>query len=129
MKIISDPYFNNGAILADTIRSIYITKNGDRQAVRVAYDGGSWSDSYDSAEQAIETKDRLIKKWKGGVNMFEEIKETASKFLQENRMLIAWIAVLFLADHFFFGGQFRQRLQAVVEKVITGVEKKVEAIK
>ncbi len=61
--------------------------------------------------------------------MFSEIKDTAQKFLQENRMLIAWIAVLFLADHFFFDGKFRQRLNDIVEKLIGSVERKIAEAK
>lgn len=39
------------------------------------------------------------------------------------------IAVLFLADHFFFAGKFRQRLHGLVDKMLGKAEQRIEAIK
>ena len=62
-------------------------------------------------------------------NMLQEIKSTVSDFIKENKTLITWIAVLFLADHFFFGGKFRERLHRLIEGLISKVEKKAEDVK
>lgn len=130
MRIIKDDFFNHGGMNSSLVRSIYCHPvEGNRWQVRVDYNDGYWHDEFTTESQAIAVRDRLISKWEGESNMFSEIKETATKFLQENRMLLAWIAVLFLADHFFFNGQFRQRLQGMVEKLIGGVEKKIEEFK
>lgn len=48
-------------------------------------------------------------------------------FMHDNRNVIYWLAVGFLVDHFFFGGTFRDRLKACVEKMIGKVEKQIAA--
>lgn len=87
------------------------------------------SDDYKNKLEAEIVLNSSIKKRKGEKQMVKGIKDTIGKFLEENKMFITWIAVLFLADHFFFGGKFRERLYSMVEKVIGKIEKKAEEIK
>lgn len=58
--------------------------------------------------------------------MFNTIKNTFNQFLEENKMIIVWIAVLILADHFLLKGKYRVELQNIVQKIISKIEKKLE---
>ena len=72
---------------------------------------------------------QVAAKKKGWVRrMFDSIKEAIGSFFKENQSIILWIAVLFLADHFFFAGKFRARLHALVEGMIAKVETKVQGV-
>ena len=58
--------------------------------------------------------------------MFQEIVSDVRSFFHQNRFVIYTVAVVFLADHFFFKGQFRDRLRATIEKMVCRCEKKIE---
>jgi hypothetical protein len=60
--------------------------------------------------------------------VFQDIKLGLHKFFNENQNLIIWIAVIFLADHFFFGGKFKEKLHGMIDKGIAKAEKKIEAL-
>ena len=62
---------------------------------------------------------------KGKKSMFTEAKEAIGEFLKEYKTIILWVATLFLVDHFFFNGKFRDRLNSMIDKLIGKVEKKV----
>ena len=64
---------------------------------------------------------------KGHSNMLKDITTDMKAFMHDNRNVLYWLAVAFLADHFFFGGAFRARLNSLVEKMIGRVEKQIEA--
>lgn len=110
-------------------RSFKYDSNPDRW---VAERGGSKS-LYISAEQARAAVEQGICGRDGTIehsprtNMLKEITTDAKAFIHDNRNIIYWLALAFLADHFFFGGAFRQRLNALVEKMIGRVEKQLEA--
>ena len=59
--------------------------------------------------------------------MVNDIAADVKSFIHDNRNIIYWLALAFLVDHFFLGGAFRQRLNALVEKMIGRVEKQIEA--
>ena len=58
--------------------------------------------------------------------MFKEIANDTKDFVKENRVIIYWVAVLFLADHFFFKGAFKDRLHAMVQKMLGKMETHIE---
>lgn len=66
-----------------------------------------------------------IRTQKGG-KMFKEMKGAVSGWVNENKNMIVWIAVLFLADHFLFEGKFKKRLQGVVESILGKIEKGID---
>ena len=81
--------------------------------------------SYGTATQAQQSQPPK----KGWVRtMFDGVKAAVSEFFTEYRTVILWMATLFLLDHFFFAGKFRQRLYDMVEKMITKVESKVAGV-
>ena len=122
--------FINGIMPRDRIKRIYYYKYNDKWKVYVDYGDGNWSSTYDTEEEAIKKRDILIAKYKqGGITMVQEIKTTIEDFFKDNKSLITWIAILFLADHFFFYGKFRSRLHGMVDNIINKTEKKIEAIK
>jgi hypothetical protein len=92
---------------------------------------GDYSGLYVSLEQAkdaVERKDgRLTEETPQRKNMLKDITTDAKVFIHENRNVIYWLALAFLVDHFFFSGAFRQRLNALVERMIGRVEKQLEA--
>lgn len=56
--------------------------------------------------------------------VFEDVKG----FVKEHRNIIYIAAFILLVDHFFLGGKLVDRIKGIVEKLLTGVEKKVSAI-
>ena len=59
-------------------------------------------------------------------NVMKELLDGFKKFITENRTIIYWLAVAFLADHFFFKGAFREKLHQLVTKIIGRVEKQID---
>ena len=57
--------------------------------------------------------------------MFKEMVSDVRGFVHENRFVIYTIAVVFLVDHFFFKGTFRERLRATIEKLVCKCEEKI----
>ena len=98
------------------------------------YDLGSSPDLYDSHESAKRSVEKRLQEMEdksdetpGRTSMLKEIATDTKAFIHENRNFIYWLALAFLADHFFFNGAFRQRLNALVEKMIGKVEKQLES--
>lgn len=58
--------------------------------------------------------------------MFKEMVNDVRGFFHENRFVIYTIALIFLADHFFFKGQFRERIRSTMEKMLCRCEDKVQ---
>lgn len=79
---------------------------------------------FKTEDQAMAEAERIFTN-KG--NSMKEILQDAKGFIHDNRNVIYWVALAFLADHFFFNGAFRDRLNALVEKMIGRVEKQLEA--
>lgn len=109
-------------------RSFKYDSNPDRW---MAERGGAKS-LYISAEQARAAVEQGLCGRAGTIThspritMLKDISADVKGFISENRNIIYWLALAFLADHFFFGGAFRQRLNALVERMIGRVEKQLE---
>lgn len=65
----------------------------------------------------------------GGSSKVKDVLQDMKGFIHDNRNIIYWLALAFLADHFFFSGKFRERLHGMVEKLIGRAEAKIEAVK
>ena len=87
----------------------------------------NWSGNLKSEHEVRSQISAIEAAQKGNRHMLKEITTDAKSFIQEHRNIIYWLALAFLADHFFFGGTFRARLNAMVEKMIGKVEKQLEA--
>ena len=85
-----------------------------------------WKNDHNAAIAALE---KLQEAMKGKPQMLNEVSSDIKCFVKDNRHVIYWIAVAFLADQLFFKGAFRERIHAMVEKLISKVEKKVEDAK
>jgi hypothetical protein len=48
-------------------------------------------------------------------------------FISSNRNIIYWIALVFLVDHFFLRGTFRDRLNKLIESILNKVEAQIKA--
>jgi hypothetical protein len=59
-------------------------------------------------------------------SMFNEVKNDITTFVSEYRGVFYFIALAFLADHFIFRGIFRDRLQAMADKMVKKVEEKIQ---
>lgn len=59
--------------------------------------------------------------------MLKDVGADVKGFLHDNRQIIYWMALIFLLDHFFFQGAFRDRLKGLAERMIGKVEKQIEA--
>ena len=57
--------------------------------------------------------------------MFQEVKNDVTVFIKEHRGTIYFIALFLMVDHFIFKGVFKERLQKMVESLISKVETKV----
>jgi hypothetical protein len=57
--------------------------------------------------------------------LFQEIAGDVKGFIRANRGIIYFLAFALLVDHFIFKGVFKARLQAMVEKLVTKVESKI----
>ena len=64
---------------------------------------------------------------KGQTNVLSDLSKDVKGFISDNRQIIYWMALIFLLDHFFFQGAFRDRLKGMAEKMIGKVEKQIEA--
>lgn len=49
-------------------------------------------------------------------------------YFRKHQDVLITLAVVMLADHFVFGGAFREKIKAVVERLISGAEKKVASL-
>jgi hypothetical protein len=59
--------------------------------------------------------------------MFGEIKSDVTKFVSEYRYIFYFIALALLVDQFLFRGVFRERLQSMMDKMVTKIEQKIAA--
>lgn len=57
--------------------------------------------------------------------MFGEIARDLKSFVLEHRSTLYFLAIALILDHVLFKDAFRNRLQSVVDKIITKVEDKV----
>lgn len=81
--------------------------------------------SYPTSEQTARVES-LLKGKKVEKGLFSSMKDGVTEFFSENRSVITWLALIFLVDHFFFKGAFRERLHRMVEGMIGKIEKKIE---
>lgn len=61
-----------------------------------------------------------------GVNMLKALGSDLKGFVVEHKSAIYMIAVLFLADHIFFQGAFRERLHGLMNKMLGKVEAQID---
>jgi hypothetical protein len=89
-----------------------------------------YDDAYDRERRVNEMVARMLDKphQPKGKGMFNEMVNDARGFVKENKAVIYWVAILFLADHFFFNGRFRDKLHALVERAIGKCEKAIEKV-
>ena len=119
--------FVNGFIKHDLITAI--SRKGNSVKLQWGKDH-YWYEDFQTEEEAKRVYERILNKYKqGGSTMLTEVKNTIEQFIKDNRMVITWIAVLFLADHFFFNGKFRERLHGMVDNLINKTENKIKEIK
>lgn len=59
-------------------------------------------------------------------SFMKELITDAKGFMKEHKSLFYWIALIALADHFIFEGTFREKLKAIVQKMIGKLEAKVD---
>jgi len=64
---------------------------------------------------------KLITPAPKGSNMLQDIRS----YIKDNRQVLYTVAMIVVLDHFLFNGAFRERIKALVEKALSGVEKKV----
>lgn len=88
------------------------------------YDQGK-TYQYDCVENAKKAAEQRYSNQ--GQGKVKDIIADVKGFVHDNRNIIYWLAVAFLVDHLFFGGAFRARLNALVEKMIGRVERQLEA--
>lgn len=62
-------------------------------------------------------------------NMVKELVTDVREFVKDNRSVVYTIAIIVLADQFLFKGAFRERLKAIVEKLLCKAEAKVDLVK
>ena len=86
----------------------------------------AWKNNRSAADKGLELFQSYMK---GKPSMVSDVMKDVSGFVKDNRNVIYWMAVAFLADHFFFGGAFRERLKACVDKMIGKVETQIAATK
>lgn len=80
---------------------------------------------YQNKDMAIKAAEKHFSSTEG--NKMKDMLADVKGFIHDNRNILYWLALAFLVDHFFLGGTFRQRLNALVEKMIGRVEKQIEA--
>ena len=112
------------------IFDVWLAKNGEHYRVNVVLNTGNMDNpisfNYKKHEDAVAKFNEIVTKMEGQ-SMMSTVTDDVKKFLSENRKTIYWIAILFLMDHFFFEGQFRTKLNDLVEKMINRVEKDLES--
>ena len=106
----------------EKVGSFYLGKDKE-WTVNVRTEGGY---RYANSEEAA--KGIFFKLFnKGQTPMLSGISSDVKGFITDNRQIIYWMALIFLLDHFFFQGAFRDRLKGMAEKMIGKVEKQIEA--
>jgi hypothetical protein len=80
---------------------------------------------FNSKTAAFAEAERIYKEHLKGASKMGDILKDMKGFMHENRNVLYWLALAFLADHFFFNGAFRARLNAVVEGMIGRAEKQL----
>jgi len=65
-----------------------------------------------------------VNKSKGEIKMLKSLK----KYYEDHQDIILTVGVVVLLDHFLFGGALRAKIQTTIEKLLSGVEKKVESV-
>ena len=61
--------------------------------------------------------------------MLKTVTADLKVFIAEHKSTIYMIAALFLVDHLFFQGAFRQRLQGLMSKMLGKVEAQIDGVK
>jgi len=65
---------------------------------------------------------------KGERPMFKQFGSDMKEFVSENKQVIFWIALIALFDHSFLKGSLRTKIQSLIEKLLGGVEKRIDNI-
>lgn len=68
------------------------------------------------------------KQTKKGENMITEIAKDAKAFIKEHKSLLYWVATLFVVDHFFFHGAFKEKLRDIMQKLVGKAEDKINKL-
>lgn len=58
--------------------------------------------------------------------MIKEIREDFRVFMREHKSMIYWGLILYVVDHYYFEGAFKERLKQMAHNLIGKVEKKIE---
>lgn len=61
-------------------------------------------------------------------NKMNTITEDIKSFIKEHKNVIYYIVIILLVDHFFLNGKLREKTQALIEKLLGNVEKKINAV-
>lgn len=81
--------------------------------------------SYPSQEQIARVELLVKGKKVESKGIFASMKDGVAEFFHDNRTMISWLALIFVVDHFFFKGAFRDRLHKMVENMIGKIEEKI----
>lgn len=63
---------------------------------------------------------------KENFSMFKSISDDMKSFMKENKSIIYWLAIFLVLDHYFFEDAFREKLKAMIHKLIGKVENQLD---
>lgn len=61
-------------------------------------------------------------------NIVTNAKSEVTEFIETNKNLLYWVAILVVVDQFFLEGKFREKLKEIFESLITKVKAKLDDI-
>lgn len=84
-----------------------------------------WQEIRDKDYEAIyELINGISKPPEGGSQMLANIKD----YFKKHQEIFITLGIIILIDHFLFNGAFREKIKDTVEKLLKGVEKKVNVL-
>ena len=61
-------------------------------------------------------------------NIVTNAKSEVTEFIETNKNLLYWVAILVVVDQFFLEGKFREKLKEIFESLLTKVKAKLDDI-
>jgi len=127
-NIIQSNSYYKDVIAVDMLKNFWKDTSSDSNypyLIKITYFNSSNNTNlhYSSAETRDSDYEKILNLAKGrSINMIDSVKT----YLKKHEDTIITIIILILIDHFIFNGAFRDKLNKIVETMISKVTKKIE---
>jgi hypothetical protein len=89
---------------------------------------GKFTDKEDAQRAFNDLRNFISNKNQPKNNHMKQILEDVKGFVKEHRSVIYTVVFVLLVDHFFLDGKLVSRAKGILEKMLSGAEKKIDKI-